>query len=66
MPKLNKVTPLRRSRRTGKLICRCGQGYASEIDHLCLACRGGVSAMDALFKRLEKEEPRLKGFRDEV
>jgi hypothetical protein len=26
--------------RTGKLVCRCGKGYASEFDGLCLNCRG--------------------------
>lgn len=36
-----------RSRRTGKLICRCKRGYASEFDGKCFTCRKGVTAYEA-------------------
>lgn len=26
----------------GKVICRCGKGYGSEYDGLCLSCRGSA------------------------
>lgn len=30
---------MKRSARTGHLICRCGRGYASEFDGRCGLCR---------------------------
>ena len=37
------ITKLRKpstSRRTGRLVCGCGKGYASNYDGLCIFCRG--------------------------
>lgn len=37
---------LRKRGRSGHVICKCGKGYGSEYDGLCLYCRG-VTAYDA-------------------
>lgn len=31
-----------RSPRSGRLVCGCRRGYASEVDERCFFCRGGV------------------------
>ena len=33
----------KRSSRTNEPICRCGKGYGSEYDGLCLSCRGSAA-----------------------
>lgn len=61
------MTNLKRSNRTGKLICGCGRGYASEVDHTCRRCRGMTlweahcKAVDKWAKE-QKLELAMKGF----
>ena len=47
------IHPKDRSRRTGKPICKCKRGYASERDGLCCLCRPPerVSWVDKLAKK---------------
>lgn len=44
---LHRLDLLKRSLRTGRIICRCGRGYGSEYDGQCTRCRGGISAWEA-------------------
>lgn len=29
------------------IVCKCGKGYGSDFDGLCIKCRGGVTAWEA-------------------